>query len=416
MVGGAVRDLLLGRDESDRDYLVLEATPEQFLRRFPQAKRVGKSFPVYLADGSEYAWPRGATLEEDLAARDLTVNALALPVEPAGQPADHLAEQPADQPTRQRADHASVQPADQSSGRPGGLGDISRIVAHPQSFADLAAKVLRPASATAMADDPLRVFRAARFAAELPDFSPHPELVNQMRRCAVGGLLGDLIPERVGLETLAAMAAPAPGRFLEILDQADCLAPWFAPLDTAGSIPAGPASYHDRDLLGHTVLVMNQLAGDPLRAWMGLAHDLGKAATDKELLPKHHGHELRGSFIAKELGLRLRLPAQFVKAGQLAARLHMNAGRYLLLRPGSRVDLLQWLHGAGLFEELFALVAADRHAVSGEDYGETVLAAARADLEIILAVHLSPEEQNQGAASGRRLRELRCLALAKKRE
>jgi tRNA nucleotidyltransferase (CCA-adding enzyme) len=384
VVGGAVRDLLLGRGESDRDYLVLEATPEEFLRRFPTATLVGKSFPVYLAHGSEYAWPRGATLEQDLAARDLTVNALAMPVEPA--------------------DAANA------------AGDASRIVAHPQSFADLAARVLRPASPTAMADDPLRVFRAARFAAELPDFSPHPELIMQMRRCAVRGLLGQCIPERVGLETLAAMAAPAPGRFLEILDQADCLAPWFAPLDTARTIPAGPAPYHDRDLLGHTAAVMNQLAGDPLRVWMGLAHDLGKAATDRELLPKHHGHELRGTYIAKELGLRLKLPAKCIKAGQLASRLHMNAGRYLILRPGPRVDLLHAVHSAGLFEELFALVVADRHAVSGEDYGQTILAAARGDLETILAVHLLPEEQNLGAASGRRLRELRCLALAKKGE
>jgi tRNA nucleotidyltransferase (CCA-adding enzyme) len=384
VVGGAVRDRLLGRGEADRDYLVLDATPEEFLRRFPTAKLVGKSFPVYLVDGSEYAWPRGATLEDDLAARDLTVNALAMPAEPPAGPA--------------------------------GPGDASRIVAHPHSFADLAARVLRPASATAMADDPLRVFRAARFAAELPDFSPHPELVAQMRRCAQTGALGGLIPERVGLETLAAMAAPAPGRFLEILDQADALAPWFAPLDAARTVPAGPAPYHDRDLLGHTTCVMNQLAGDPLRAWMGLAHDLGKATTDRELLPKHHGHELRGAFLAKELGERLRLPARFIKAGSLAARLHMNAGRYRILRPGNRVDLLHALHNAGLFEELFALVAADRHAVSGEDYGRTVLAAARADLETVLAVRLPPEDQNQGAASGRRLRELRCLALARREE
>jgi len=380
VVGGAVRDLLLGRGESDRDYLVLEATQEEFLGRFPQAKLVGKSFPVYLADGCEYAWPRASTLEADLAARDLTVNALAMPLGRDGE------------------------------------ADISSIKAHPQSFSDLAARVLRPASATAMADDPLRVFRAARFAAELPDFSPHPELIVQMRRCAADGLLGGLIPERVGLETLAAMAAPAPGRFLEILDMAGCLAPWFAPLEAARDIPAGPAPYHDRDLLGHTVLVMRQLAGDPLRAWMGLAHDLGKALTDRELLPKHHGHELRGAGLAKELGERLRLPAKYIKAGRLAARLHMNAGRYLALRPGPRVDLLHSLHAAGLFEEMFALVAADRHAASGEEYGQAVMDAARADLAVILAVHLAPGEQDQGAASGLRLRELRCLALAKRRE
>ncbi|MBF0482963.1 MAG: tRNA nucleotidyltransferase [Desulfovibrionaceae bacterium] len=387
VVGGAVRDRLLGRAEADRDYLVLDATPEEFLRRFPAAKPAGKSFPVYLLGGREYAWPRGATLEADLAARDLTINALAMPVGPDPDCAD-LAD-------------------------PACLGDLSRIAAHPQSFADLAARVLRPASPTAMADDPPRVFRAARFAAELPDFSPHPDLIAQMRGCAERGLLFQCVPERVGRETLAALAAPAPGRFLEVLDQTGCLAPWFSPLDTARAIAAGPASHHDRDLLGHTVQVVNRLAGDPLRAWMGLAHDLGKAATARELLPKHHGHELRGEGLARELGLRLRLPARYVKAGSLAARLHMNAGRYLALRPGSRVDLLGAVHAAGLFQEIFALVAADRRAGGGEDHGQAILAAAEGDLEKFLAVHLPAEEQNQGEASGARLRELRCLALTK---
>lgn len=369
LVGGAVRDLLLGRVVTDRDYLVTGAAPEEFLARHPGAWKAGKAFPVYLFEGCEYAWPRGGTVEEDLAARDLTINALALGASPdcAGE-----------------------------------------LRMHPKALSDLKHGVLRPASATSLADDPVRAFRAARFAAQLPDFSPHPSLLDQMRALAASGALAQVAPERICAETRKALAAPRPGRFLEILLQGNCLPPWFKELAGADAIPAGPPEYHDKSVLGHTMQVMDKLTGDELAVWMGLCHDLGKTRTPEEKWPHHLAHDKRGAAMAKRLGARLGLPNRFIKAGELAAARHMKAARYGELRPGSKTDLLIGLHKYHLRERLFKLVASDHN----HDY----LEVSRQDLDILLAVRLPEEDQNQGAASGEKLRLLRCEALAKARD
>ncbi len=368
LVGGAVRDLLLGRPVTDSDYLVIGATPGEFVRRYPAARQVGKSFPVFLLDGCQYAWPRGATLDADLAGRDLTINALALGVSPAV---------------------------------------AGRITAHPLALTDLRRKILRPCSAASLADDPARVFRAARFAAVLPDFIPHPDLLAGMRQATAAKQTVDLFPERVGAEVQKALSGPRPGRFLEVLDAGGSLCPWFAELAHASAIPAGPPAYHDKSVLGHAVQVMDRLAGSPLAAWMALCHDLGKTATPPDQWPRHIGHETRGADMALALGNRLRLPLRLIRAGVLAAVWHMKAGRYLEMRPGSRVDLLDKLWRERLFTEMFALAAAD-HPRQAEER----LAAARLDLAAMLAVHLPESLREMGAASGARLRLLRCQALA----
>ncbi len=368
LVGGAVRDLLLGRPVTDSDYLVLGATPEEFVRRHPAARQVGRSFPVFLLHGCQYAWPRGRTLEDDLLARDLTMNALALGVSPAV---------------------------------------AGRLTAHPLALSDLLHKVLRPCSAASLADDPARVFRAARFAAVLPDFMPHPDLLAGMRQVTEAKKTADLFPERIGTEIRKALAGPRPGRFLEILDAGHSLDPWFAELARASAIPAGPPAHHHASVLGHTVRTMDRLAGNPLAAWMALCHDLGKAGTPRDMWPRHIGHEARGAEMALALGNRLRLPTRLIRAGVLAANLHMKAGRYLEMRPGSRVDLLDRLWREGLFEEMFALAAADHP----QDAGPR-LSSARRDLAAMLAVRLPESLRNLGAVSGRRLRLLRCQAVA----
>lgn len=358
--------MLLGRSVRDRDFLVLEAAPEEFKARHPRAKLVGKSFPVFLLDRSEYAWPRGGGLEEDLRLRDLTINALALGASP----------------------------------------EVAGLLTfHPKALLDLQHGVLRPASETSLADDPIRVFRAARFAAELPDFSPHPDLSAAMRGAA--GLLRDQFAERVCAETRKALAAPKPSRFLDLLLRTGCLSPWFAEFDGADDVPAGPPRYHDKSVIGHTMDVMDRLAQyrDPLLVWMGLCHDLGKTQTPEEEWPSHHGHDKAGVPLAAALGRRLGLPNRYVKAGEFSAALHMKAGRYDELRPGSRVDLLTQLHKHGLTEELFHVVAADH----GRDYLEKM----RRDLAVLLAVRLPRSERGLGAASGGKLRLLRCEALSK---
>jgi tRNA nucleotidyltransferase (CCA-adding enzyme) len=360
LVGGAVRNMLLGLPVRDRDYLVLDATVEDFLCAHPQAKAVGKTFPVFILDHQEYSFPRAATLEGDLLLRDFTVNALALDAD-------------------------------------------GRLFCHPQALEDLTAKVLRPASAESLPADPLRVLRAARFLAELPGFSAHPDLVAAMRGVAAGGGLAAPFAERAGQEVQKALAAPRPGEFLRLLDAAGCLAPWLAELDGASGIPAGPPKYHDSSVLEHTARVMDTLAGDAMTVWMGLCHDLGKVLTKPEQLPRHIGHDLRGEAQALALGERLRLPTRLIQAGADAARWHMVAGNYAQLKPGTRVDLLTRLKSRGVLREMFRLVAADK----GQDHSAQV----QADLAALLAVQLPPAARDQGAHSGEALRTLRIQAL-----
>jgi len=360
LVGGAVRNRLLGLPVRDRDYLVLGATVEDFLLAHPAARPVGKTFPVFILDRQEYSFPRAATLEQDLLLRDFTINAMAMDEE-------------------------------------GGLH------CHPLAMQDLEAKVLRPASPESLALDPLRVLRAARFMAELPGFRAHADLVADMGKVAASGALSCPYAERVGQEVQKALAAPRPGAFLRLLDESGCLAPWFAELSTASAIPAGPPKYHDASVLEHTALVMDKLAGDALTVWMGLCHDLGKTATPRDELPRHIGHEVRGEALALALGERLRLPRRFIQAGGDAARWHMLCGNYPALKPATRVDLLTRLTSRGVLREMCSLVVADKN----QDHGPLV----QADLAVVQAATLPPELRGLGETSGERLRALRIQAL-----
>ncbi len=215
LVGGAVRDLLLGRHVREHD-VAFEGDAACFVRQNPRARKVGRDVDVYLVDGVEHMPLRG-TLDEDLAARDFTVNALA-------------------------------------------MTEAGLVHAHPQALQDLAHRVLRPASPTALADSPVRAFRAARFAAQFPDFSVHPETLDQMRAVAASGALDALPAEQVCRETLKALAAPCPGRYLKVLHAGDCLLPWFSELAGADAVPAGPARYHAGSVLDHVARVMDMAA------------------------------------------------------------------------------------------------------------------------------------------------------------
>ena len=381
LVGGAVRNKLLGLPVRDRDYLVLDATVEDFLKAHPAAKPVGKTFPVFIYEGEEYSFPRGQVLEQDteqdleqdLALRDFTINALAQDI----------------------------------SG-----DETGTLLGHPLALQDIKNRILRPASEHSLSDDPLRAYRAARFLAVLPGFTAHPELIADMRRTAASGALGEPFAERVGQEALKACAGDRPGEFLRLLDQGGCLAPWFAELAQASSIPAGPPKHHDTSVLEHTAQVMDRLAGDAMAVWMALCHDLGKTLTPAAELPRHIGHEQRGEALAQALGLRLRLPTRLVNAGADAARWHMLAARYPELRDGTRVDLLFRLKSRGVLREMFRLVQADKtQADKGPDQADDHLPEAQADLDAALTAVLPPEARDQGEASGELLRSLRIKAL-----
>ncbi|EGJ51433.1 HD domain-containing protein [Desulfocurvibacter africanus] len=370
LVGGAVRDLLLGRPRSDEDILVFGMSREEFRQRFPMAKEVGRTTPSFVLKGREYMLPRGPDIDADLAARDLTINALA-------------------------------------------LDEQGQLYAHPRALEDLHYRILRPASPDSLIADPVRVLRAARFSAELPEFTASGELLQSMREAAQKADYAELPRERVSKEILKAMGAPQPSRFVGLLAQTGALAPWFAEIEGFDRIPAGPAPYHTGSLLAHLQRVMDRLAGSSLAVWMGLCHDLGKAGTDPSRWPKHHKHDKLGAPLAEALARRLGLPERYVRAGRIAAALHMTAAHYSILRPGTRVDILSQLHNHGLLEEMFALIAADQPESAPLADTAKMEAQARHDLQTMLKVRLPPEDRNRGPRSGQRLRELRCLALAK---
>ncbi len=361
LAGGAIRDKLLGKKVRDKDYVVMGATEAKFLKRFPKAKKVGAREAVYILDGDEYTLSAFKSIEDDLAGRDLTINAFL-------------------------------------------QDETGKIYAHPDARSDLKKKILRPVSEENFIADPLRVFRAARFSVSLPDFKFHASLLPLMDSIAEKGLLKDISSERVGNEVVKACSGPVPGNFLMTLSKTKAMDPWFTELSQADKVPAGPPKFHPESLLVHLVDTMNRLSESPLRVWMGLCHDLGKTATDSSLWPKHYGHDAAGEKIAEEIGDRLKLPSKFIRAGSFAAKKHMIAGDYDILRPGTKVDLLMMLYRQGIVEEMFELVRADK----GKDFRSQ----AKKDLDAILLVKLPDDKKNLGSKSGDILKQLRCKVLS----
>ena len=359
LVGGAVRDQLRGVEPVDFDYVAVGGGEAELRARVPGLARVGQGIPVFVRGRAQYTLSEFSGIEEDLASRDLTVNALA-------------------------------------------RDESGEVVAHPLALADLREKILRPVAAANFLADPLRAVRAARFAAQFPDFTVHDDLLSAMQSVTPQAL-GGVAAERVGQETLKACAAPAPGNFLRILHQGRKLEPWLAEFRDAHLAPAGPPMFHEASVLEHTARVMDRCCGDALAAWMALCHDLGKTATRPELLPHHHGHEEIGADMAQVLALRLRLPNRCRTAGRLAARWHMAAGRYADLRPSTRVRLLLELDKAGMVRSFFRLVAADQ--------GGEHLERALGELAVVKSVRLPDRHRDQGPKSADILMQLRCEAL-----
>lgn len=353
-----MRDLLLGRLPHEWDY-AFDGSREAFLAEHPDAEAVG-ALQVCLWQRREFMPLRGSSIQEDLCARDLTVNALAL-------------------------DTAGC------------------LHCHPQALHDLRHRQLRPASPTAMADDPGRAFRLARFAACLPDWQLAPEAEAQLCRLTPVEL-ATLPAERVGRELLKALAGPAPGRFLRVLAAGGCLSPWFAELDEATRVPAGPPRWHgSNSVLDHTCEVMDRCAGDPLAAWMALCHDLGKLRTPADKWPHHYGHDALGIPVAQALCRRLALSGLHLKAAETACAEHMHAGRYGELRPGTRRDILWRVDRRGLSRPFWRLVDADSR--------RKWSVAAERELRILQTVGLPEEWRNRGPESARQLRNLQCMAL-----
>jgi len=337
-VGGSVRDELLGRPVADRDWVVVGATPETMLAS--GYKPVGRDFPVFLHPdtGEEYALARterkhgrgyrgfeffaspDVTLEEDLARRDLTINAMA------------------------RAEDGTL--VDPFGGQ-----------------RDLAAGVLRHVSA-AFAEDPLRVLRVARFAARFA-FDVAPETEAMMRALVASGELAELSPERVWQELSRGLMEPHPSRLLAVLRECGALAQVLPEVDALYGVPQPIVHHPEFDAGVHTALALDYAAREgyslPAR-YAVLAHDLGKATGDAAQWPHHYAHEARSVRLAERLSERLKVPAECRDAARLAAKHHGVVHRAAELRPSTLLDLL---------------LAAD--ALRRPDRLDTLLAACRAD-------------------------------------
>ena len=318
MVGGAVRDALLGLPVQDRDWVVVGATPEALVAQ--GYVPVGKDFPVFLHPVSreEYALARterktaqgyrgfavhaapDVTLEEDLARRDLTINAIA-----------------------QGADGTLTDPY-------GGQRDI-------------AARVLRHVT-EAFAEDPVRILRVARFAARFPDFSIAPDTMALMQRMVADGEVDALVPERVWQELSRGLMAQQPSRMFEVLRACGALHKLLPEVARLWGVPQR-ADYHPEVDTGvHLMMVLDMAAQlhAPLPVRFAcLGHDLGKGTTPVVEWPRHIGHEERSARLVKNLCQRLRVPNDCSEIAGVVAREHGNIHRSSEFGAAALVRLLE---------------------------------------------------------------------------
>jgi tRNA nucleotidyltransferase (CCA-adding enzyme) len=397
LVGGAVRDQLLGLAGADRDFVVVGATAEAM--RAAGYKQVGRDFPVFLhpRTGEEHALARterksarghagfvvhadpSVTLEDDLRRRDFTINAIA-----------------------QRDDGTLVDPF-------GGVRDIEdRVLRHVGD---------------AFVEDPLRVLRAARFMAKLASlgFAVAPETMALMRDMAADGELAELAPERIWQELAKALRSAAPSAFLRTLREAGALAAVLPEVDALYGVPQR-ADYHPEvDTGAHVELVCDMAAslapGDDLVGFAALAHDLGKALTPADMLPRHVMHEQRGVASVLALCERLRVPGEHRELAVIACREHLNVHRIDELKPATVHDLFARCDGfrkPARIAQLAAVCEADargRAGLSDSPYPQAdtlrrLHAAALAVRSADFAAGL------EGAAIGEALRRARIAAIA----
>src|SRR5690348_4237289 len=312
---------MLGRAHGDRDYVVVGATPADMLA--DGYKPVGKDFPVFLHPdtGEEYALARterktgpgyhgfsfhaapDVTLEDDLARRDLTINAMA-------------------------------------------RDEAGALVDPYGGEKDLRAKVLRHVS-PAFAEDPVRILRVARFYARYAPlgFCIAEETLALMRNMVEQGEAAHLVPERVWAETRRALSEPRPSAFLSALRACGALAVLFPEIDALYGVPQSPQHHPEVDSGVHLELVLDEAArlapGDDLVGFCALTHDLGKALTPEGELPRHIGHEHRGLAPLRSLCARLKVPAEHAELAALTCRHHLEAHRALELKPATLLKLLE---------------------------------------------------------------------------
>ncbi len=318
LVGGAVRDSLLGRPVQDRDWVVVRATPDLMVKQgyIP----VGKDFPVFLHPQTheEHALARterktargykgfavystpDVTLEQDLARRDLTINAIA-----------------------RAEDGTLVDPF------------------HGQR--DLRRKVLRHVT-DAFSEDPVRVLRVARFAARFDDFSVARETMDLMRHMVQDGEVDHLVAERVWQEVARGLMERSPTRMLEVLRHCGALARILPEVEALWGVPQRAEYHPEIDTGAHLLLVLDMAVHlhAPLTVrYALLCHDLGKATTPADVLPRHIGHEQRSVKLLRAMSQRLRVPTDCRELAEVVAREHGNIHQCMTLSAAALVRLLE---------------------------------------------------------------------------
>jgi len=322
LVGGAVRDEMLGYPFSEKDWVVTGTTVENMLEQ--GYRKVGKDFPVFLhpKTNEEYALARterksghgyhgfeihaepSVTLEEDLARRDLTINAMA-----------------------QDENGNLIDPFN-------GAGDLED-------------KILRHVS-PAFSEDPVRVLRVARFAARYHHlgFTIADETISLIRSMVEGGEIAHLVAERVWQEMYKALAEKHPQAFFHVLRETGALKVILPEVDVLYGIPNPPQWHPEIDTGIHTMMVLEQatkLSALPLVRFAALCHDLGKGVTPEKFWPKHRGHEETGVRIIKAVCRRMRIPKEFEHLACLGSRYHLHAHKAFELRPETIFKLLEAL-------------------------------------------------------------------------
>lgn len=400
LVGGAVRDELLGLDVGERDWVVTGATPDDLLSR--GYRQVGASFPVFLHPdtGEEYALARTErkqgrgyhgfsvafdphiTIEQDLERRDLTINAMA-----------------------RTADGALVDPF-------GGREDLEK-------------RLLRHVS-PAFSEDPLRVLRVARFAARFHalGFRIHPETLALMRHIAEIGELDHLVPERAWTEIRRAMGSERPSVFLQALRDCDALAHLLPEVDCLFGVPQ-PERYHPEVDTGvHLMMALDkaaELSADEDVRVAVLFHDLGKGVTPTDQLPSHRGHEETGLPLVEAVCARYRVPNHTRRLALQVCAHHLDCHRLMEARPKTVFRLLERLDALRQpeIDPFLAACEADyrgRKGLGQRPYPQADrLRAALAAALAVRASNLPPGPDGgkiEGKALGEALRRARIEAIA----
>ena len=316
LVGGAVRDELLNKEIHDEDYCVVGLNENEFEELFPNAFKRGKFFGVYDIEGKEFALARKEvkngkghkefnittgkeiTIEEDLSRRDITINSIAKEVL------------------------------------------TGKIIDPYNGKKDLENKIIR-ATTDAFREDPLRVYRVARFAASL-EFQVEEKTIKKIKE--LKNELNTLSSERVFEEFKKALATKRPSIFFQVLRKADVLDVHFKEIyDLIGQTQ--PEKYHpEGDSYNHTMIVVDksaELTDDLKIRFSALVHDFGKGITPKEMLSHHYGHDKNGVELVEKFSKRLKIPTSWTKCGKISAKEHMRGGIFNKMTPKKQVDFIE---------------------------------------------------------------------------